>query len=444
MMQLAEYTPQDILQIQENPHVLGWLIGRDKLGPIHSKWIHYIWDPDGIPRKALQAFRGSYKSTALDLIGPIYYLLFYDPDARIFIIRKSFTDAAEILETIMQAMETPEIVSLFEYVHGSTPKCRIKRKEKVTFNFKTSMTPEGSLNAFGIDSNFTGKHGDFFLLDDVVTRKDRFSRAEREKTKDVIREIATNVVDPGKPVRFIGTPWHKEDAWESTREGEYRMIPVPLRYPYTHPEVSWILTPQQLEEKRRTTNGPLWAANYELTHVASDEALFSDPQWADWKHTGIDMVRGHLDAAFDGDHYCALTIMARRHDGKLQARGWVFQGNVKDWYVSIENICRQFKVRKLYLEDNPDKGFTGDFLSSRGLTVSTYTEAQNKHYKISTYAYEVWNDILWDPQTEDEYMGQVTDYCEKQTPDDAPDSLASLVRAAYSKRSASRINRWLW
>ena len=51
----------------DQPHYLGWLMGKDKLTPLHSEWIKYCWDSNE-PR-ALQAFRGGYKSTAIDTIG---------------------------------------------------------------------------------------------------------------------------------------------------------------------------------------------------------------------------------------------------------------------------------------------------------------------------------------------------------------------------------------
>jgi hypothetical protein len=428
------YTPEDVRLLYEWPHLIGHLVGKTKLFDVHSRWIKYMWE-DNPEFRALRAFRGSYKSTACVHIGTIYYHLFVDPNARIFIIRKKFTDSSDALETIYDMMMTDEMQSLFRYVHGKAPKAIIKRKEKITWSFKESKTPEGSLNAFGIDNAITGRHGDRFILDDFTSLKDRISHAERESTKEMVREIQTNIVDPGKPVGFMGTPWHKEDAWT--------ICPEPWDFPIG--TIPGILSDEEIINKRKLTTGALWAANYELKHVPDDDALFRDPHYGIWRQHGIELVRAQLDAAWDGDHWNAFTIMAKRADGKIQAVGKSFPGNVKLWMGELVTFCNQYGVRRVYIEDNPDKGYTADDLKARGINATPYTETRNKHVKISTFLLERWNDIIWDEnETDAEYMNQILDYREKQEPDDAPDSAASLISHCFSKKMTVRSERYRW
>lgn len=425
------YTPDDVHTIvSEKPHLLGHLAGKTLLSDIHSKWILDMWGPER--QRSLQAHRGSYKTTAILVIGCIRWMLLH-PDDRIFIIRKNFTDAAEIVETIDSIMQLPEIKELFRIFTGEFPSYKIKRKEKITYSFKRTATPEGNLNPFGLDATLTGRHCDVAFLDDFVTLRDRVSKAERETTKTIVREIATNIIDPGKPVRYVGTPWHKQDAWS--------ICPKPEKYSIK--DLS-IFTSEEVEEKRKTTTGALFAANYLLEHVPDEGCLFSNPIWGKWKTTGIEAPRAHLDAAFDGEHYCALTIMAKRHDGKIQAVGWTYPGNVKEWIPEVINKLRFYNCRKIYNEDNPDKGWTADILKGERLFVHTYNEQMNKHIKISTYLYEAWSNIIWVEETEPEYLNQILDYMERQEPDDAPDSASSLVQKCFSQNKAARAERWRW
>ena len=433
------YIPEDVQFLLNYPHMLGHLVGKDRLHELHSEWIKYTW-ADTTDFRSLRAFRGSYKSTSCVHIGPIYWFLFFQPSDRVFIIRKKFTDSSDALETIHEMIMSEPIQALFEYVHGVKPKATIKRKEKITYNFKESSTPEGSLNAFGLDPSVTGRHGDKFLLDDFITLKDRVSKAERENTKEMVREISTNVVDPGKSCSFLGTPWHKEDAWT--------ICPKPVDFPIG--TVPGIMSDVEADRKRKTTTGSLWAANYLLKHVADDDALFRSPRWGQWRRHGVELIRGHLDAAFDGDHWCAFTIMARLSNGRIQAMGKSFEGNVKLWTDEIARWCREYHVRRVYIEDNPDKGYTADEIKSKGVNVTSYTETTNKHVKISTFLLEAWDDIIWaeDQKGEDgtdaEYMNQILDYREKQEPDDGADSAASLIRACFSKKMAARSERYKW
>jgi hypothetical protein len=105
--------------IAAQPHKLGWLIGREKLNDIHSDWIRYCWDADE-PR-ALQSFRGGYKTTAVDIVGSIRWMLFH-PNDRIAIIRKSFSEAANVTDAISAAMALPQIRELFKFWYGEYPK----------------------------------------------------------------------------------------------------------------------------------------------------------------------------------------------------------------------------------------------------------------------------------------------------------------------------------
>jgi hypothetical protein len=426
-------SPQEaemISMILHKPHYLGNIAGKDLLTDIHSEWIKYIWD--SLKSRSLQAHRGSYKSTAIGAIGVIYWLLQH-PDDRIAIVRKTFTDAADTVATIGKIMSDPKIKEIFRILQKEVPEFTIRRKEKIEFSFKKTKTNEGSVEAFGLDAAFTGRHFDRMLLDDVVTQKDRQSRAERERTKQIIYEIQTNIIDPGKPVYFIGTPWHKEDAWE--------VCPKPIKYSIAD---CHILSDELLAEKRKLTTASLFAANYLLEHVPDDGATFSNPQWDEWKVHGVEQVYAHIDAAWDGDHFCALTIAARRWDGKIQMVGFSYPGNIRIWAPEASEIMRRYKVRKIFIEDNPDKGSTADSFRMLGFNVQGYSEDINKHIKISTYLLECWPDILWAPETSGDYMSQVQDYMEGQTPDDGPDSAASLCRQKYSKRGMARSGRYEW
>ena len=51
--------------------------------------------------------------------------------------------------------------------------------------------------------------------------------------------------------------------------------------------------------------------------------------------------------------------------------------------------------------------------------------------KIIKFLYKNFQRIIWDINTDDEYLEQIIGYQEGQEPDDAPDSAASLIREAF-------------
>jgi len=423
-----KYTDAHLQAIVRHPHLLGHIAGKTKLGELHSSWIRYMWD--GCVDRALMAHRGSYKTTAM-AIGVVRNMLFF-PDERIAVVRKTFTDASEVVAMIAEIMELPEIIALFHFAHGIRPRARTRREGKLLYNFKRTKTPEVSVTAHGLDGSLVGHHYDRIWLDDVITLKDRVSKAERQRSKEVIREINTNIIDPGKPVMYTGTPWHKDDGWNVILyDSDGNPILDCPKYPVS---ACGILSPEDVAKKKRTTTPFLYAANYDLEIEAENDLLFRDPVYGKWDYLAIG-CKAHLDAAFDGDHTCALTFITSLGNDRLQGKGWVYPGNVKDWIPEISRLCKIHKVQILYNETNADKGFVADKLKEYGVPVETYPEIQNKHVKISSYGYEVWPDIIWSDDTEDEYMEQILDYRAGQEPDDAPDSFASCVKYGFKMSS---------
>jgi hypothetical protein len=408
------------------PHKIGWLLGHDKLIYLHSKWIHYIWESN--EDRALQAFRGSYKTTAVIIVGTLRWMLFH-PNDRILLTRKSFNATAEVVRSIAEAMETTEIAELFKQAHGRYPKTKINREGNLTYNFKSTISPEGNITGKGINQDLTGRHYDKIINDDIITIRDRVSRAEREHTNEVIMELATNIKNPGKGSGWIGTPWHRKDGWRRirsfTRIAQYSVD----KYNFLGEEV--------IEKKKKTTTPYLFAANYKLKLEKDESLLFSDPTYSKgWDLNIKTNVMAQVDAAYDGDCYCALTIAAPisgyGDDRIYQAIGFCFEGHISDWYDEIVRLCRKYNVTFLYEETNADKGMSVRDLTAKGLKMQSYSEGHNKHLKISTCLYKVWKNILWSPDTDDEYMAQILDYKEGSKPNDAPDSAASLFREAFN------------
>jgi hypothetical protein len=295
------------------------------------------------------------------------------------------------------------------------------------------------MEALGTDSSFTGKHFDYIMIDDTIDLDDRLSEAEREHTKIVTNELYANVIDPGKHIGATGTFWHPHDAWE--------IMPKPLIYTVND---TGILTPEQIVEKRSFTTPLLWSINYMLKHESTADQMFLDPKMGLWQEDKVTNVSAHLDAAYDGSHYCALTIMGRLPNNKFNAAGWIFAGNVKDWMGFIVKQMVNYKASTLYIETNADRGYTADALRTfpdvqrNHIWIDDYDERTKKTEKIGTYAYEVWKDTIWDEKGTDKgYLEQMVDYMSDQEPDDAPDSFASLCRQAnFSVTKSWESNVW--
>lgn len=427
------WTPALVEKVRDYPHLIGHMVGKNKLTTMHSDWCKMVWDAPGGEHKALMSHRGAYKTTAITEVGIVYYLLFH-PSERIALIRETWTEAASTLETIKAYMRNEAVQSLFAYLHGKAPNENRSPFGSVTYDFKRTITKEGSIDAYGINQVPTGRHYDRILCDDIITIKDRLSRAHREMVKQGVLEIMTNIIDPGKSCLFVGTPWHHDDAWVMRNEEGHTIIPEPWKF---RPQDTNILTPEELAKKRSTTSAALFAINYMLDTSVKDEGqVFDEPIYGDWDWTLRPIrIHGHLDAAWDGKCTNALTIMAERPDGLIQAYGKVYPGTFDSCKANVAKTCMERNVRNFHIERNPDKGMAaGELRRIPGFpVVHSYSENMNKDIKIISFLKKYWSRIVWDPKTDPEYLMQINDYRPGQDPRDAPDSGASLLRQAFYK-----------
>jgi hypothetical protein len=420
-------------KLKKYPHKLGWFYGYDRLSDIHSEWIKYIWTAK--EDRALQAFRGSYKTTALIIIGTIWYLLF-NPDDRILLARKDYTNAADALGEIIRLYKRQETLYLYDKLYGiKNFELTVERKDMITLPTKTKNTKEGSITACGIKTSIVGRHYDRILNDDIITEEDRASKAERKHTARFIRELV-NIIDPGKPQCFIGTPWHPDDGWT--------LLPTPKKYQLGSVQIVG-LTPEIIAKKKARTTSSLWAANYELKHIADEDRIFPDPQCVDWPEEARPVA--WLDPAYSGKNTTALTMIAK-YNQSIYVRGWVWPNDVQEVYGEIIEVLKKYKNGTLYDESNADKGYSARDLRNGTSerepwpVVIERHEKENKHIKIVSYAKQYWQDLYFATDCQADYINQILDYREGEEPDDAPDSLASLLREMGFGKETDPFKAW--
>ena len=401
---------QAIRLLTEKPYLVGKAVGFRDLNELNNKWIVELVR---IPKdKTIQAHRNSYKTTCVSLAIAIIMVLM--PRKRLAFIRKTDTDVKEIIAQVNKLLHHPVIRHLAAIIHGCELVVVSSSQSQITTNLSGDIKGTAQLSGFGIGASVTGKHYDIIFTDDIVNLSDRVSRAERERTKIFYQELQ-NIINRGGWINNTGTPWHKDDAFE--------LMPPPEKYDcYT----TGIMSKEVIEAKKRSMTKSLFAANYELKHVADDDVMFTAPVLGADIETILNGV-AHVDAAYYGEDYTAFTMIGV-HDGKYYVFGKLWRKHIDDCMDDIERYCKQFLISKIYTETNGDKGYSARELKKRGLKVVTYHEDMNKHLKISTYLKFDWENIVFVKGTDELYIDMICDYNENADHDDAPDSLASLIR----------------
>ena len=402
------------------PYKLGHLLGFTKLTKMHNDWI--IDMVRGTEDKTLQAHRGSYKTTCVSIAIAILVIVL--PRKKIMFMRKTDADTKEIVLQVRKILESPYVQAIVRALYGVDLKLVTATYTNITTSLNYEPRGTAQLSAMGVNGSLTGKHFDIIFTDDIVNVEDRISKAEREHTKLVYQELQ-NIKNRGGRIYNSGTPWHKEDA--------FTLMPNIEQYDCYS---TGLITKDEIDEIRSKMTLSLFAANYELKHIADEEVLFPNPV-INGDPAMVEQGRCHIDAAYGGEDYTAFTI-CRKYEGKYYIFGKLWHKHVDDVTEEIIRYRKAFNAGRISMETNGDKGYLSKAFRAKGELTAPYPETMNKFLKITTYLKGAWQDVVFVSGTDEDYINQVCEYNENAEHDDAPDSLASMIRLLWSQKSSDQ------
>lgn len=400
----------------EKPYKFGQMLGFTKLTKLHNEWIRAMIL--GKADESLMAHRASYKTTCVSIALALIVIL--RPNDRTLFMRKTDTDVKEVIKQVANILKNPRTVYFVQSIYGVDLKLTTASATELSTNLTTDIKGTSQLVGIGTSSSLTGKHFDRIFTDDIININDRISRAERERTKIVYQELQ-NIKNKGGRIYNTLTPWHSDDA--ST------LMPSPKMYDCYS---TGIFTDEEIVERKKSMLPSLFAANYELRHIASEDVIFSNPN-TNGDVAKIEQGECHIDAAYGGEDFTAFTI-CNKIDGKYYVLGKLWRKHIDDVEDEIIRLRQEYNCGKIHCEDNGDKGYLAKELRRKGERVAVYHESQNKFIKITSYLKNEWENVIFVSGTDKEYINQVCDYNENAEHDDAPDSLASIVRILWSKK----------
>lgn len=340
-------------------------------------------------------------------------------------MRKTDNDIKEVISQVKKILQSQQMRYFVQCIYGCDLRLTTATANEISTNLSTDIRGTSQLVGLGMGGSLTGKHFDRIFTDDIVNVQDRISKAERDRTKLIYQELR-NIINRGGRIFNTGTPWHKYDC--------FSIMPKAVKYDCY---VTGLISDDELANIRDSMSASLFAANYELRHVAAEDVIFTNPQ------TGADpaMVEqgeAHIDAAYGGEDFTAYTLINKR-DGLYYVFGKLWGKHIDDCLDEIQRIQAHYNAGRIFCEDNGDKGYLAKELRRRGERAFVYHENQNKYIKITSYLKAEWRNVRFVSGTDKEYINQICDYNENAEHDDAPDSLASSIRRLWSKTEKENI-----
>lgn len=405
--------------IYDYPEQIGVEVGFKDLKPIHGEWIRDIVWGDG--DYTLMAHRGSFKSSCLAVAIALIMVIY--PTINIIFLRKADNDVSEMIRMVKKILQSSVMQDIVAVFHGGVRlELTEDAQDHISTNLWTSPMGASQLLGIGLKSSITGKHADLVITDDICNVTDRISKAERDRTKIQYQELQ-NIRNRGGRIINLGTKWHKDDV--------FSLMDNIHVYDYKQ---TGLITEEKARELRDSMTAALFACNYELKIIADDDLIFVSPR-VGGDPAMVEQGIVHIDAAYGGEDYTAMTI-CRKKDGVYYVLGKLWHQAVDEVEDEIIDLRKKYNCGKVFCEDNADKGYLAKSLRKKGERVVTYHEAENKYMKIVTNLKPEWKNVVFVTGTDPEYIDQVCDYNEDADHDDAPDSLASVVRQLLKKKDS--------
>ena len=401
--------------IYDEPYKIGQWVGFKDFTELHNEWLKkFIFSEDD---RTVLGHRGSYKTTALSVAIALIMVIY--PKKKIIFIRKTDEDVIEVIKQVANILSSPVFLRIVKVLYDRDLAFDVCTSFKLNTNL--NITTQGAVQLLGIGTSgsLTGKHADIIITDDIVNTKDRVSRAERERVKLVYMELQ-NVKNRGGRILNTGTPWHKEDAISD--------MPNVERYDCYS---TGLISKEKLQEIRSKMTPSLFAANYELKHIADEDALFKNPKFFKDDALLYDGVN-HIDASYGGSDGTAYTIIKQKGND-LYVLGKRYDKHVDKCLADIYRLHEVYRSGTFYCERNADKGYLEKEIRNDGMMVQGYSESTNKYVKIATYLLKNWDNIYFHEDTDPDYLNEILDYTENSSHDDSPDSLASIIRELTGK-----------
>jgi len=349
--------------------------------------------------RMLMGARGYGKTDYCVVLG-IAYELYLDQSLTFFIVTKSEERNASMVKEIARCLTVMGI--------------ELEKENSECLRLKGLVGKDHSVSSATIGSNsFRGRHPKMIILDDPVTEED-VSEATRKRLKRVYSEICKLTQN----VAIIGQPVHKYDLY-----GDLKPLIQTMAVPHgTIPELDHDLEAQRLAGVSEASI----KASYFLEVESENPMPFENIKFLDEFPKGDSVA--FIDPSFKGGDFTALSICRGYFDG-VAVKGRTFK---KAWNHCIDEIKEELiksGVKRLAFECNSlgDMPLTILREAFSPIGVVGINSIDNKHSRImacGVYAHL----IHLSKDSDQEYKTQVQRYEYGAKNDDAPDSLASLLK----------------
>ncbi|MAT11551.1 MAG: hypothetical protein CMM02_11140 [Rhodopirellula sp.] len=310
-----------------------------------------------------------------------------------FIFSHTDSKAVDFLEIIKNTIESNEILSnrLWDGRKEGWAKSSIRTKNGCT------------LKAKGFGSGVRGYHPSYIMVDDPLLEKVMYSPTQREKNIDYFYSVICNMLIPHGQLVVVGTPFHKQDLYNTFRKDGRNEEWAYREYPAIFPDgrILWEgrYDYKQLMIKRKTLGNMIFSREFLCRPVTSESSIFpydtlksairgmekftliknreASPKTFERIVAGCDFAI----SANVGSDYTVFTVWGVDTDNSLwllnmfRKRGASFNEQIG----MIRQIWMNYSPEVIVVEDNNFQSIYTQFLQDTEIPIKSHKTGKNKH-----------------------------------------------------------------
>lgn len=300
--------------------------------------------------------RGHGKTTILSVYKQAFDIG-RDPAIRIVAVSRGQPFARRLSRRIKRVMRSAAYIELF----GELLPVGADKDTEAEWERRDSTADEPTFVAIGVGGQVPGNRADRIICDDILSRRDVQTAAQRDKLAEWFgTELVPVANEPDSRILVIGTRYHEDDlygrlirqrdadaAGEEDSDGEADLGGWALfqRQAITEGAALWpsFWPLWRLERRRRRLGDPIFALQYQNDPTGMGGNIFRLRAWGliygepdpatltDW-HLGLDLAT----SAKQINDQTALVITARDRSGRLwimwAASAWLAEGH-RQWLL---------------------------------------------------------------------------------------------------------------
>ena len=248
------------------------------------------------------------------MLGRVAWEIGCNSNIRIKIVSSSDNIAIARGGAIRRLLET----SLYQSIFSNIKQGNTWTDSKFTVH-RNVISPDGTLECFGIRSLATGGRADLIFFDDPDDEEVVYSEAVRRRNVDRVDNVWLNLLTPEGRAYLLCTPWHERDiahtrkniGWPVLRFAINNMIPVwPERW---HKDA--------LNDKRKDVGSLAFARGFELVTMSPEDAVIKGDWFKYWETLPkIQRLAIAVDLGISlakGSDYTAIGLFGNDKDGNI-------------------------------------------------------------------------------------------------------------------------------